>query len=134
MKPSTCERHLGYMDSCPSKPSRRDGGESRAKTGGVAGSPIARSILLAVVMIAVPTWALGDSPPGAASCLGCHPATADDGPVPALAKFPAAQIVTALQAYRSGTRPATVMDRIAKGFSDEEIDAIAKWYARANQK
>jgi cytochrome subunit of sulfide dehydrogenase len=90
--------------------------------------------LVAAILIAVPAMALGDSPPGAASCLGCHPATADDSPVPALAKFPAQQIVTALQAYRSGTRPATVMDRIAKGFSDEEIDAIAQWYARADKK
>jgi cytochrome c553 len=90
--------------------------------------------LLAAMMIAVPASALGDAPPGAASCLGCHPATAHEGPVPALAKLPARQIVTTLQAYRAGTRPATVMDRIAKGFSDEEIDAIAKWYARGKKK
>ena len=90
--------------------------------------------LAAAMLIAVPALALGDAPPGAASCLGCHPAAADDGPVPALAKLPVGQIVTALQAYRSGTRPATVMDRIAKGFSDEEIDAIAQWYARAGKK
>jgi cytochrome c553 len=54
--------------------------------------------------------------------------------VPALAKLPAQQIMTALQAFRAGTRPATVMDRIAKGYSDEEIDAIAQWYARTNKK
>jgi len=93
-----------------------------------------RCILAVAMMMAVPALALGDSPAGAASCLGCHPAKADDGPVPALAKLPAQQIVTAMLAFRSGTRPATVMDRIAKGFSDEEIDAIARWYARANKK
>ena len=32
-------------------------------------------------------------------------------------------------AFRSGAQPATVMDRIAKGFSDEEIRAIAAWFA-----
>jgi cytochrome c553 len=90
--------------------------------------------LVAAVLIAVPAVALGEAPPGAASCLGCHPAAADAGPVAALAKLPAQQIVTALQAFRAGTRPATVMDRIAKGFSDDEIDAIAQWYARANKK
>lgn len=90
--------------------------------------------LVVAMMIAAPALALGAAPPGAASCLGCHPAAANDGPVSTLAKLPARQIVTALQAYRSGTRPATVMDRIAKGFSDEEIDAIAQWYARANKK
>jgi cytochrome c553 len=32
-----------------------------------------------------------------------------------------------MQAFRTGARPATVMDRIAKGFSDEETRAIATW-------
>jgi sulfide dehydrogenase cytochrome subunit len=34
-----------------------------------------------------------------------------------------------MQAFRAGQMPATVMDRIAKGFTDEEIQAIAAWYA-----
>ena len=38
-------------------------------------------------------------------------------------------IASALLAFRSGQRPATVMNRIAKGFTDEEIQAIAAWYA-----
>jgi cytochrome c553 len=33
-----------------------------------------------------------------------------------------------MRAFRSGQRGTTVMDRIAKGFSDAEIDAIADWY------
>ena len=37
-------------------------------------------------------------------------------------------IVAAMTAFRSGEREATVMDRIAKGYSDEEIRAIADWY------
>ena len=96
-------------------------------------SPLRRCRLAVALLIAVPALASGEPPPGAAACLGCHPARADGGPVPALTKLPAPQIVTALQAFRSGTRPATVMDRIAKGFSDEEIDAIAQWYARAKK-
>ena len=39
-----------------------------------------------------------------------------------------ADIVTAMQAFQSGQRPSTVMDRIAKGFTDDEIKAIAAWY------
>jgi cytochrome c553 len=31
--------------------------------------------------------------------------------------------------FRSGARPATVMDRIAKGFSEDETRAIAGWLA-----
>jgi sulfide dehydrogenase cytochrome subunit len=33
-----------------------------------------------------------------------------------------------MQAFRSGQRGATVMDRIAKGYTDAEIEAIADWY------
>ena len=39
-----------------------------------------------------------------------------------------AAIVAAMQGFRAGTIPGTVMDRIAKGFSDDEVKAIAAWY------
>jgi len=69
-------------------------------------------------------------PPGAAACSGCHAAAPDIAtPVPRLAGLEAAAIVTAMEAFREGQREATVMDRIARGFSDEEIRAIAAWYA-----
>jgi cytochrome c553 len=71
-----------------------------------------------------------DAPPGAASCSGCHPASRSIAtPVPRLNSRQAVQIVTAMQEFRTGRRLATVMDRIAKGFTDGEIEAIAAWYA-----
>jgi cytochrome c553 len=91
-------------------------------------------MLVAAMLLAAPALALGGSPPGASSCLGCHPVGASDSPVLSLATLTTEQIVTAMQAYRSGARPATVMDRVAKGFSDEEVRAIAQWYARAKAK
>ena len=70
-----------------------------------------------------------DAPPGASSCSGCHPGSRSvDTPVGRLIGSKPADIVTAVQAFRSGQRPATVMDRIAKGFTDDEIKAIADWY------
>jgi cytochrome c553 len=70
-----------------------------------------------------------DAPAGAASCTGCHTEKPNvDTPVPRLAGQDANAIAAAMQAYRSGQRPATVMDRIAKGFSDDEIKAIAAWF------
>jgi cytochrome c553 len=95
---------------------------------------MSRSIytLVAATLLAAPGLTLAASPPGAASCQGCH--SADGGPVPTLTKFTADQIVTAMQAFRSGARPATVMDRVAKGFSDEETKAIAQWYASSKAK
>jgi cytochrome c553 len=41
----------------------------------------------------------------------------------------AADIVAALDAFRAGDKPATVMDRIAKGFTHDEAVAIAAWWA-----
>jgi cytochrome c553 len=46
-----------------------------------------------------------------------------------LAGYDANAMIAAMQAYRGGLRPSTVMDRIAKGFSDDEIRAIAAWFA-----
>jgi cytochrome c553 len=69
-------------------------------------------------------------PPGAAACSGCHAASPKaDTPVPRIAGMSQAAIVKAMQEFRSGQRPATVMDRIAKGFTDEEVQAIANWYS-----
>jgi cytochrome subunit of sulfide dehydrogenase len=74
--------------------------------------------------------AAAEAPPGASSCSGCHASSAAvRTPVAGLVGRPAAEIVAALQAFRAGQRPATVMDRIAKGFSESEIAAIAAWYA-----
>jgi cytochrome c553 len=78
-------------------------------------------------------WPVGamaaDAPPGASSCSGCHPASRTvDTPVKRLIGSNPAEIVAAMQAYRSGQRPATVMERIAKGFTDDETKAIADWY------
>jgi cytochrome c553 len=67
-------------------------------------------------------------PSGAASCSGCHPTSPKvQTPVPPLAGRKADDIVAAMQAFRAGQKPATVMDRIAKGFSDAETRAIADW-------
>jgi cytochrome c553 len=75
--------------------------------------------------------ALAEPPPGASSCSGCHAAKPGvDTPVPRLAGLPAAEIIEKMRAFKSGQRPATVMDRIAKGLSDAEIEAIAAWYAK----
>lgn len=71
------------------------------------------------------------APPGAYACTSCHPASARINTMaPMLIGKQAADIAAAVGDYRSGARPSTVMSRIAKGFTDPEIDAIALWYAR----
>jgi len=70
-----------------------------------------------------------DAPPGTSSCSGCHAASSSvKTPVPPLNGRPAADIVSQMAAFKSGERKGTIMDRIAKGFSDDETRAIATWY------
>jgi len=86
----------------------------------------------AIVMssIAAAPAVSAELPAGASSCTGCHPtSTRVTSPVVRLNGLDQAQIVRALQEFRAGTRTGTVMDRIAKGFTDQEIQAIAAWYA-----
>lgn len=84
-------------------------------------------LALGLLIPAVPANAA--PPRGAASCSGCHPRTAGNGPVPSLNGQPAEQIMAAMAAFRSGERRSTVMTRIAKGFTDEETQAIAAYFA-----
>jgi cytochrome subunit of sulfide dehydrogenase len=74
-----------------------------------------------------------EAPPGASSCSGCHaPSARIDSAVPRLAGRSAAELAAQMQAFKNGQQPSTVMGRIAKGFSDAEIQAIADWYALQN--
>ena len=83
---------------------------------------------LAFVMLSAAAQG-ADAPPGAASCSGCHAANPRvETPVPPLGGRPAAEIASQMAAFKSGERKGTIMDRIAKGFSDEETRAIAAWY------
>jgi cytochrome subunit of sulfide dehydrogenase len=93
----------------------------------------ARFIPVAALLLAMTTSASAagpaDAPPGATSCSGCHSASKSvDTAVPRLIGRNPADIVTAMQAFKSGQLPSTVMDRIAKGYSEDEVKAIAAWY------
>lgn len=75
-----------------------------------------------------------DAPAGASSCTGCHAAQAvPDSAIPRIAARPAAELVRFLHDYRSNALPSSVMGRIARGFDDAQIDAIAAWFAAQPQ-
>jgi len=96
----------------------------------VGGVCARRALVAAVLLFAGVTAADAASmpPPGAASCTGCHASSTNvETNVPRIAGRGASEIVAAVEAFRSGQKPATVMDRIAKGFTEAEIRAIAEW-------
>jgi len=66
----------------------------------------------------------------AAGCANCHGTNGLAQPgMAALAGAPAAATVAKMQAFKSGALPATLMHQIAKGYSDEQIQAIAAYFA-----
>ena len=88
---------------------------------------LASALALALLPVAA---SAADAPPGASSCSGCHgPAASAGATVPPINGHPAAETAKLMREFKSGARPATVMGRIAKGFDDAEIDAIAQWLA-----
>jgi len=68
----------------------------------------------------------------AAACAICHGTegkVAPGAPVIPLAGLPRDHIASQMRAFRDGSRPATVMHQIAKGYTDAQIDAMAAWFA-----
>jgi len=65
------------------------------------------------------------------SCAGCHGTFGDPAVsyIPALAGLSVEEFTRAMNAYRDGTRLATMMTRIAPAFSDSEIQAMADYFA-----
>jgi cytochrome subunit of sulfide dehydrogenase len=68
----------------------------------------------------------------ASTCAICHGTggrALPNAPLVALAGLPRDHIASQMRAFRDGTRPATVMHQIAKGYTDAQIDALAAWFA-----
>jgi sulfide dehydrogenase cytochrome subunit len=66
----------------------------------------------------------------AANCASCHGTNGRSvSGMPALAGRPRGEIARMLREFRDGKRPATIMQQIAKGYSDAQIDAVSDFLA-----
>ena len=68
----------------------------------------------------------------AATCANCHGTngrTVDQSAVPGLAGMPREYMLRQLQSFRDGSRPATVMHQITKGFTQPQLEQIAGYFA-----
>jgi len=68
----------------------------------------------------------------AATCANCHGTAGGSvtAEVVSLAGLPKEHIVSQMKAFRDGMRPATVMQQLAKGYSDAQIELIADYFSR----
>ncbi|MBM3572902.1 MAG: hypothetical protein FJX52_11195 [Alphaproteobacteria bacterium] len=80
-----------------------------------------------------PAWSQSAAPSGAmlgAACVLCHgPDSAGAGGVAAIKGHNKDYIADMMKKFKSGERPSTVMGRLAKGFSDAEIEAVSAYFA-----
>lgn len=68
----------------------------------------------------------------AATCANCHGTNGkatDGSAVVTLAGMQKNYIVTQMKAFQTGARPATIMHQLAKGYSDQQIDQVATYFA-----
>ena len=66
----------------------------------------------------------------AAGCANCHGTNGQAQPgMVSLAGMNKDSMVKTMLDFKSGRRPATVMHQLAKGYSDDQIQAIASFFA-----
>jgi len=71
----------------------------------------------------------------AATCANCHGTNGISvGEVETLAGKPKDELVRKMQEFKRGAKPATIMTQLAKGYSDEQIEVVAGWFAAQKAK
>ncbi len=94
-----------------------------------------RTIVLAaatsVVAIAGPCAAQTLPSSLALSCAACHGTDGKSpGAIPTIDGRSVKEMKDALTGFKTGTRQATVMNRLAKGYTDQEIDELAEYFSK----
>ncbi|MGD2075648.1 MAG: c-type cytochrome [Gammaproteobacteria bacterium] len=66
------------------------------------------------------------------TCAGCHGTYGHSAGelMPSIGGMDKRYITKAMMDFRSGARPSTIMERIAKGYSEQEIAAIASFFSQ----
>jgi cytochrome c553 len=91
--------------------------------------------LLAAALLALPTLACAqdarEARTLAGNCANCHgTAGLAQGAMPSLAGMAPDYFVEQMRQFRNGSRSATVMHQIVKGYGDAEIARLAEFFAR----
>ncbi len=70
------------------------------------------------------------------TCAGCHGTlgASKNEIIPPLAGTDPAQFASTMRAYRDGSLKGTIMNRVARAFSDAEIDAMAAYFSSLPKK
>ena len=93
---------------------------------------IAAWALALALFVSTPTVATGDVEYGAylaQDCSSCHQKNINSPGIPEIAGLPTDYFITALKAYKEGQRDHSTMQMIARSLDDEQVRALAAYYA-----
>jgi sulfide dehydrogenase cytochrome subunit len=70
------------------------------------------------------------------ACTGCHGTNGNSsGPaIPTIAGISSEYLIESMKGFRDGTLPSTIMGRIARGYDNDEIEALAGFFAKQEFK
>lgn len=93
--------------------------------------PSRAAMLVLLLTAAAPALASGPAPLAAEGCLGCH-GPEGKGAIggAAIAGRDRAELVAIVKAFRANERAGTIMGRIARGYTDAEIETAADHFSR----
>lgn len=95
----------------------------------------ALTAIVGAALSAGPALAQSDAELLASNCFMCHgPRGVSTTEIPKLSDLSKEKIVDSMKKFRAGTLPATIMDRIVKGYTDEQIDVIATYLEKTKAK
>lgn len=88
------------------------------------------AVLIGAMGATTSAFAQADPEMLANTCAGCHGTDgSSNGPAtPTIASLSTDYFIMSMKDYKAGKRPSTVMGRIAKGYSDDDFTAMAKYF------
>jgi sulfide dehydrogenase cytochrome subunit len=90
-------------------------------------------LMVSSLLLGTQAMAEGENPAMLAhTCAGCHGtfgASAGDS-MPIIGGQPKAYLVQSMKNYRDGKRHSTIMQRLAKGYNDDQIEAMAEFLSK----
>jgi cytochrome c553 len=90
-------------------------------------------VVAGAALLALSGWASADAlqvRSMAGSCAGCHGTSGIAQPgMESLAGQPKEDLLKKLLDFKTGKKPATLMHQLSKGFSDEQLELLAGYFA-----
>lgn len=94
---------------------------------------IVRSVFLASLVSVITDAAAADAEYGeylSSQCTTCHRLTGATDGIPSIVGWPESAFVGAMAGFRSGETDSRVMQTVAKSLSEDEIEALAAYFAQ----